>query len=94
MSFRRNKKNTNHCPTCGIFVCPGYQAILADKGKEGLPLEARGHACDPEFLKRSARMRNAMLSHDPDDDEPRERSLGTRLDEGYLMLREDDNDLD
>jgi hypothetical protein len=83
-SFRRNKKSINNCPTCGVFVCVGYQ----NKTSGELDEESLNHQCDPEFIKRSNRVRDAVMDRDY---EPRTtRSEAERLAEGFEMLEEDD----
>lgn len=83
-AFRRNKRNVNNCPICGVFVCPGYQNR---QGNE-LPEDVRNHQCDPEFVKRSNRVRDAVMDRDY---EPRtSRTEAERLAEGFEMLEEDD----
>lgn len=81
-AFRRNKRNVNNCPICGVFVYVGYQK------NDDIPQYAKNHQCDPEFIKRSNRTRDAVMDRDY---EPRTiRTEAERLAEGFEMLEEDD----
>ena len=86
--FRRNKRSVNNCPTCGVFVCPGFQNMT----RSDMPEHARNHQCDPEFIKRSNRTRDAVM--DRDYEPPLMRPESERLAEGFAMMEEDDREDD
>ena len=81
--FRRDKRKSSHCPRCGVYVCPGYQNTSRVRPPDE---EVVTHECDPEFLKRSERVQNAVMKRDPDEEAPRRRSESQRLAEGFAML--------
>lgn len=84
LMFRRDKRNLNNCPICGVFVCPGYQT------RTHIPDDVNRHECDPEFIKRSNRTRDAVMDRDYDQHD--RRSFGQRLSEGFEMLDEEPDD--
>lgn len=79
--FRRNKKSVHNCPICGVFVCEGYQTT-SPKGDST-------HECDPEFIRRSAATRDAIMK---EEFAPRRMSESERIAEGFAMLEMDSDD--